>query len=486
MGTLNRRDAIQLLVGSCLELASSRVDAKSDAPARNLTSRLADQHQQTVSNAVSDRKAQQNRRWGDSAFDTPNASDLSDADKVAGLSELWAQAKFGFANFWHVPQLNWDQTFRDFIPKVLSTKSTKEYYRVLQSFYALLQDGHSNVYSPDEIEGRFGRIALRTRLVDGHILVTGSLSPTADMQGLHPGDEILTINGLPAIAWAERNVMPYVSSSSEQDRKTRTFDYQLFWAPFGTPFILGTENSVGKRETHTFLARHIIINGRQFEFRPLPGNVAYVALNSFEGDTAAKEWDRNWPEIQKAKSLILDLRENGGGDDSIGFHILSTLLSKDSPGELSRSTRWIATYRAWGRAETPLRFPVDIIHADPARHFTGPVAMLISPRTFSAGEDMVVAFAQARRGVLVGEATGGSSGQPLMFKLPGGGMARICTKHDSFADGREFVGVGVIPDVPVHLTRSDIAEGRDRVLESALNWLHTQDAISEPQGVHHN
>ncbi len=86
---------------------------------------------------------------------------------------------------------------------------------------------------------------------------------------------------------------------------------------------------------------------------------------------------------------------------------------------------------------------------------------------------MVVAFAQAHRGILVGEATAGSSGQPLMFKLPGGGMARICTKHDSFADGREFVGIGVMPDVPVHITRSDIAAGRDRVLESTLNWLHT-------------
>lgn len=59
---------------------------------------------------------------GDAAFATPYAANISDADKIASLSELWAQAKYGFANFWHVPQLNWDQTYHDFIPKVLCTK----------------------------------------------------------------------------------------------------------------------------------------------------------------------------------------------------------------------------------------------------------------------------------------------------------------------------------------------------------------------------
>jgi carboxyl-terminal processing protease len=330
------------------------------------------------------------------------------------------------------------------------------------------------VYSPAEVQGKVGRLDLRTRLIDGHLLVIGSRSSTADLQGLRPGDEILTINGVSALAWAEQNVEPFVSSSSPQDRETRTFEYLLFLAPLGTRFTLGTDNPAGHRETHTFVVRQGESSKKaSFEFRLLPGDVAYVALNSFEDDAAEKEWDDHWPEIEHAKSLILDLRENGGGSDSIGYHILGSLITKESPSELSRSTKWVATYRAWGDAETPVRFPVGKIHPDPARHFARPVALLISPRTFSAGEDMVVAFAQAHRGILVGEATGGSSGQPLTFKLPGGGTARICTKHDSFADGREFVGAGVVPDVPVHITQSDIVAGRDRVLESALNWLRT-------------
>lgn len=87
---------------------------------------------------------------------------------------------------------------------------------------------------------------------------------------------------------------------------------------------------------------------------------------------------------------------------------------------------------------------------------------------------MVVVFTQAHRGKTIGEPTGGSAGQPLMFKLPRGGAARVCTKHDSFADGREFVGVGIQPDIPAHLTRADIIAGRDSVLETAIHSFQTR------------
>ena len=419
--------------------------------------------------------AQQDARWGDAAFATPNATNIADADKLAGLAELWAQAKFGFANFWHVPQLNWDKTYRDFIPKVLATGSTVDYYRVLQSFYAQLEDGHTGVYPPDLIEGKISRLPLRTRLVDGHLLIIGSRDPAANLQGLHAGDEIITINSQPVTSWAEHNVAPFVSASTRQDRDTRIYEYVPFLAAIGTTFTLGVETPSGKQSTHVFevtksTSQHIPL----FDLKFLPGNIAYVALNGFDDDTAAKEWDKHWSEISKASSLILDLRENGGGSDSVGAHIMATLIEKTAPGELSRSTRWIATYRAWGNAETPLRFPVGTVEPDPARHFSGPTVLLISPRTYSAGEDMVVVFTQAHRGKTIGEPTGGSTGQPLMFKLPGGGAARVCTKHDSFADGREFVGVGIQPDIPAHSTRSDIVAGRDSVLETAIRSLQTK------------
>ncbi|MCC7309596.1 MAG: hypothetical protein IT173_18695 [Acidobacteria bacterium] len=50
-------------------------------------------------------------------------------------------------------------------------------------------------------------------------------------------------------------------------------------------------------------------------------------------------------------------------------------------------------------------------------------------------------------------------------------MARICSKHDTFADGTEFVGVGVIPDIVVHPKVTDLTDGRDAVLERAIKEI---------------
>jgi C-terminal processing protease CtpA/Prc len=52
--------------------------------------------------------------------------------------------------------------------------------------------------------------------------------------------------------------------------------------------------------------------------------------------------------------------------------------------------------------------------------------------------------------------------------LPGGAKAQVCTKHNTYPDGREFVGVGVIPDVEVHPSAVDIATDRDVVLDKAI------------------
>ena len=73
-----------------------------------------------------------------------------------------------------------------------------------------------------------------------------------------------------------------------------------------------------------------------------------------------------------------------------------------------------------------------------------------------------------KRGRVIGQPSGGSTGQPLVITLPGGGMLGICTKHDSMPDGTEFVGVGVQPDIPVVPTVADVRAKRDATLLRAV------------------
>ena len=66
---------------------------------------------------------------------------LTQEERIAGLSKCWSEARYNFANFDLVPTLNWDSLYQSFIPKVMATNTTLEYYQLLQNFYQHLRDG---------------------------------------------------------------------------------------------------------------------------------------------------------------------------------------------------------------------------------------------------------------------------------------------------------------------------------------------------------
>ena len=82
-----------------------------------------------------------------------------------------------------------------------------------------------------------------------------------------------------------------------------------------------------------------------------------------------------------------------------------------------------------------------------------------------------MSFDTMRRGKLIGEPTAGTTGQPLSFSLPGGGSGRVCTMRCTYPDGREFVGSGINPHIPVKPTAEDIKSNHDVVLETAIKCL---------------
>ena len=77
-----------------------------------------------------------------------NTDRLSDEEKIYGLSTVWKEADKNFVFFDQVPDLDWNKTYQTFIPKVLKTQTTYEYYRILQEFCSLLNDGHTQVVIP--------------------------------------------------------------------------------------------------------------------------------------------------------------------------------------------------------------------------------------------------------------------------------------------------------------------------------------------------
>ncbi len=410
------------------------------------------------------------------AFNAPYQEQLSLEERIAGLSRIWSIAREGFVWFDHVPLLDWDKSYQSYLTKVIAAKDTETYYRVLIEFVAQLKDGHSNVYMPDALADKFySRPGIRTRLVEGKVLVTRIADENLKQKGLAVGDEIIRIDGEEVFAYAKSRIEPLQSSSTPQDMEVRKFAYGLLSGDSKVPVKLLLKNHKGKQyELTAPRSGFTSVPAPQkplFELRN--DGIAIVRATQFENDEALKAFESHLPEILSAKGLILDLRGNGGGSTRYGWDILSYL--SDKPLKPTA-----AFYR-----ENPLldlvQSPAPSIRwrASPSRDYdagrkqiySGPVVMLIDALSFSAAEDTAAAYKLMKRGAIIGMPSGGSTGQPYMFSLPGGGTARICVKRDTYPDGSNFVGVGVIPDIAAALTWDDVRQGRDSVMETAVKKL---------------
>jgi len=409
---------------------------------------------------------------------------IPEAERIAGFARLWSEVKYNFAFFDHVPEIDWDGILLAYIPKVQAAKTDVEYYRVLRQCIALLKDGHTSVWGPSDES--FSEPPIQVQAVRNEAVVvqvcpaesikSEELRKELEAAGIQRGDIVTHIDGRPVQQVLSETIYPYTAASTPQARDLQAYP-KLLCGPDATAAVLDVVRLDGSKINVTLTRSNCRFSRppNEFQCKALEGGMVYVNLPDFGSDQAVQEFDRAFEQIQIAKGLILDVRHNGGGSTQHGSAILSRLIDKSVPGSHWKSRKHVAAFKAWGRQEQWEEGDHDTITPHETKHYAGPVAVLTGPETASAAEDFVVAFHACGRGKVIGQRTSGSTGQPLMVQLPGGGGARICTKRNTYPDGKEFVGIGVIPDVEVEPTREDIAGQRDPVLSTALKLL------AEPQ-----
>jgi C-terminal processing protease CtpA/Prc len=195
---------------------------------------------------------------------------------------------------------------------------------------------------------------------------------------------------------------------------------------------------------------------------------------------------------QPVRALIIDIRQNGGGNDELNnvlWSYASNKPFKQNGGTIEKSCarlkseygkdRYTDIYgdEAWNAPDgTILQFGMNpndnliVPQTEPLR-YNGPVYLLISTHTFSSAMSCALAAKDYGLATIVGEETGepvNSTGETYEFTAPATGLRVSLTTKYYLAPKPHPDGQGVIPDVIVKTRPEDRAAGHDAVLQKAL------------------
>ena len=237
------------------------------------------------------------------------AADLSNTEKMFGVSTIWLE---GWRNFPDRGRLvHWDENYKQALEAASAAPNLKAYYRVLQTFIATLQDGHSFIKLPNGMYMTASRPALGVARVDGQALVTWVRSDLASSIPL--GSIIVQVDGVPyakAAARAEKTV------SASTDHVRTDIAYVLA--------MEGEKDSVIQLEITTpdnETRKVELIRGQAWPEQAtqltlttpsnepvvfkwlIPSRTAYIAINSFAKDAVYDEFRRHLPALRSAKTL---------------------------------------------------------------------------------------------------------------------------------------------------------------------------------------
>jgi carboxyl-terminal processing protease len=163
--------------------------------------------------------------------------------------------------------------------------------------------------------------------------------------------------------------------------------------------------------------------------------------------------------------VIIDVRNNDGGDDFVSRMITSRFIDQS-----------LHVYSKQARlSDSRTTLQQVIIEPQGSTQFLGPVAVMTSASTSSAAETFAMSMRQRANTALVGEATGGGFSDGLDKSLPHGTEYSLSNEFYLTPDNEEFEGVGVPVDIEqAFFTLEQREQGIDLGLEKAEAWIIQQ------------
>lgn len=201
-----------------------------------------------------------------------------------------------------------------------------------------------------------------------------------------------------------------------------------------------------------------VVEKQTVDSRMLEDGIGYLAVSEFDSVTYSQYKEAlDDLENQGAGSLVIDLRNNPGGNLDIVCEMLDLILPKgvivyteDKNGERKEYT------------------------SDSNQQVKMPIAVLMNGQSASASEIFAAAVQDYDRGEIVGTQSYGKGVVQKLYDLMDGSCVKLTSAEYFTPKGRRINGKGVTPDVEVEYEYDPNHPEADHQLEKAIETLKTE------------
>lgn len=342
-----------------------------------------------------------------------------------------------------------------------------------KSHFGIMPDNLYVAWEKDESTDSDADIGIHVRLVGDKVLVSDVRKDSAaDSKGVKTGWELVTFN--------EKSIADFVKMLKEALPEKMKSHYPTMSAFAIEGRLSGKDGSEvnceftdANNESHPVTLKRSKKKGElvaianlppmvvDHEAREIPTGIGYFSFSGFFAPVQVMaDLDTAIEIAEGGKGLIIDLRGNGGGMAGMTMGIGNKLANDDEE-------QFLGTLKT---KDTTLKF----VLIPSGNAYNGPVAVLTDECSASASEIMAGGLQAIKRARVFGTTTAGLALPSMVKELPN--KDRLQFAFASYVDSNErcLEGDGVKPDVEIPLTRDDLINGTDKVLEAAVAWINQQ------------
>lgn len=390
----------------------------------------------------------------------PNLSLPDVGYRLLALFRYWNIIEYYYP-YKYLIHAEWNKILFEFIPLFIEANDNLSYKLSILKLITRINDTHARLYDPIIEDYKGKRIApIEIGFVEGRaIIMSGFYKPYYKTDyPFRLGDQILKINNEPIESIVERKLQTIPASN--YPAKLRLIARELFRTNNDKLIIDYERNGKLYIDTiNTFSIQKSNIPNRFKQdipyYQVLKNNVSYIYPASMRGGVI--------PDSINTNGIIIDLRCYPSMDNK-GYWEFNQLYPAQI--EFAKFTT--------GNATHPGLFtylPTTKVGNYNPHYFKGKKVILVNEITISHSEFMAMKYRCAPNSIVMGSTTAGADGGIIKVDLPGGISTYITGAGVYYPDGTETQQIGIRPDIEVLPTIRGIREGRDELLEKAIEYL---------------